>query len=132
MKQNQRISLLREEILRISGVNPKKCMRCGKCTGTCPAYDEMDYHPHEIVDMVERGEITPLLASESLVRCLSCMACSERCPRGVGPSALVEAVCTVRQRMSGEQTLSPDGIPARLDEDMPQQLLVSALRKYRK
>ena len=131
-KLNQRASLVREEILRISGVNPKKCMRCGKCTGTCPAYDEMEFHPHEIVDMIDRGETAPLLASESLVRCLSCMACSERCPRGVEPSKLVEAVCTVRQRSGGGQMLSPDGIPARLDDDMPQQLLVSAMRKYRK
>ena len=33
----------KEEILRISGVNPRKCMRCGKCSGTCPAYGEMEY-----------------------------------------------------------------------------------------
>ena len=32
----------REQILRISGVNPRKCMRCGKCSGTCPSYDEMN------------------------------------------------------------------------------------------
>ena len=34
-----------ETIRRISGVNPRKCMKCGKCTATCPAYDEMDDHP---------------------------------------------------------------------------------------
>ena len=32
----------KEEVLRISGVNPLKCMRCGKCSATCPAYDEME------------------------------------------------------------------------------------------
>ena len=31
---------MKEQILRTSGVNPLKCMRCGKCSGTCPAYDE--------------------------------------------------------------------------------------------
>ena len=25
---------LKEQILRISGVNPSKCMRCGKCSAT--------------------------------------------------------------------------------------------------
>ena len=35
---------LMEDIRRISGVNPRKCMKCGKCSGTCPAYDEMDLH----------------------------------------------------------------------------------------
>ena len=50
---------LREQVLRMSGVNPRKCMRCGKCSGTCPSYDEMEYHPHQFVYMVERGEIEP-------------------------------------------------------------------------
>ena len=39
---------VQNEIVRISGVNPKKCMRCGKCTATCPAFDEMEYHPHSL------------------------------------------------------------------------------------
>ena len=30
-----------------SGVNVRKCMRCGKCSATCPSYDEMEYHPHQ-------------------------------------------------------------------------------------
>ena len=41
----------------MSGVNPLKCMRCGKCSGTCPSYDEMEYHPHQFVYMVETGDI---------------------------------------------------------------------------
>ena len=48
---------LKEQVVRMSGVNPLKCMRCGKCSATCPAYDEMEYHPHQFVYMVERGEI---------------------------------------------------------------------------
>lgn len=35
----------KEQILRTSGVNVLKCMRCGKCSATCPSYDEMEYHP---------------------------------------------------------------------------------------
>ena len=81
-----------EEVLRSSGVNPRKCMRCGKCTATCPAFDEMEYHPHQFVYMVERGEIEKLMASPSIYKCLSCFACLERCPRQVEPVKLVEAV----------------------------------------
>lgn len=36
---------MKETILRISGVDVLKCMRCGKCSGTCPSYDEMEYIP---------------------------------------------------------------------------------------
>ena len=32
----------REQILRISGTDVRKCMKCGKCSGRCPAYHEMD------------------------------------------------------------------------------------------
>ena len=30
-----------ELIKEISGVNPLKCMKCGKCSASCPAYEEM-------------------------------------------------------------------------------------------
>ena len=122
----------REEILRISGVNPRKCMRCGKCTATCPAFDEMEYHPHEFVYMVESGDIEPLLASKSLYRCLTCFACVERCPRGVEPAKLIEAVRLSVIREKGANHLSVDAIPALVDNDTPQQLLMSALRKHSK
>ena len=29
--------LEQEQVLRMSGVNPRKCMRCGKCSATCPS-----------------------------------------------------------------------------------------------
>ena len=123
---------LQEELLRTSGVNPKKCMRCGKCSATCPAYDEMEYHPHQFVNMVESGDIEPLLNSKSLYRCLSCFACIDRCPRGVEPAKLVEAVRLQVIREKGANHLTPDKIPALLDEEMPQQAIVSAFRKYSK
>jgi len=122
--------LLREQILRISGVNPGKCMKCGKCTATCPSFDEMEYHPHEFVYMVESGEIEPLLKSESLYKCLTCFSCVEKCPRSVEPAKLIEAVRNVVIREKSGARLTPDAIPVLLDEDMPQQLLMAALRKY--
>ncbi len=123
---------LREEIIRMSGVDPSKCMRCGKCTASCPAYDEMEYHPHQFVSMVESGEIEPLLNSESLYKCLSCFACIDRCPRGVEPAKLVEAVRLTAVRQQGANRMTPDNVFDVLDEDTPQQLLVSAFRKYTK
>ena len=122
----------KEMILRISGVNPKLCMKCGKCSGTCPAYDKMEYHPHQFVSMVENGEIEPLLASESLYLCLSCMACIQRCPRQVEPAKLIEAVRLAVIRQQDMDHLSPDELPALIDPALPQQAIVSAFRKYKK
>ena len=129
---NNKLKNTRDEIVRISGVNPKKCMKCGKCTATCPAFDEMEYHPHQFVAMVENGDIQPLLESESLYRCLSCFACVDRCPRGVEPAKLVEAVRLSVVRRQGENHMTPNDIPALIDEETPQQLIVSAFRKYTK
>ena len=123
---------LQEELLRMSGVNPKKCMKCGKCSATCPAYDEMEYHPHQFVSMVESGDIEPLLNSQSLYKCLSCFACIDRCPRGVQPAKLVEAVRLATIRKQGANHLKADDVPAMLDDDIPQQAIVSAFRKYSK
>lgn len=122
----------KEEIQRISGVNPRKCMRCGKCSATCPSYEEMEYHPHQFVYMVEEGLLEPLMKSASLYRCLSCFACVDRCPRNVEPAKLVEAVRLAVVRQQGENHMKVEQIPEIWDEDLPQQAIVSALRKYKK
>ena len=115
-----------------SGVDVRKCMRCGKCTAACPSFNEMEYHPHQFVYMVEKGNIEPLLNSESLYKCLTCFACVERCPRGVEPAKVVEAVRLTAVGKQGNNRLIPDMIPDMLDEDMPQQAIVTAFRKYTK
>ena len=121
-----------EDIKRIAGVNPRKCMKCGKCSGACPAYDEMEYHPHQFVDMVETGRIEELMNSRGIYRCLSCFACVERCPRSVEPAALIEAVRDAVVRQQGADHLKAERIPEILDEDIPQQAITSAFRKYKK
>ena len=123
---------LQDDLIRMSGVNPRKCMKCGKCSGTCPSYNEMEYHPHQFVSMVETGNIEPLMASESLYKCLSCFACIDRCPRTVQPAKLVEAVRLMVIRQKGGNRLKAEQIPEMLDPEMPQQLLMSALRKHSK
>lgn len=121
-----------ETVKRISGVNPRKCMKCGKCTASCPAYDEMEYHPHQFVDMVETGRIEELMNSKGIYTCLSCFACVERCPRNVEPAKLIEAVRLVEIRQQNKTHLKPDAIPELLDDELPQQAITSAFRKYRK
>ena len=121
-----------ELIAEISGVNPLKCMKCGKCSASCPSFNEMDIKPHQFVSYIQRDDIEALTASKSLYKCLSCFACVERCPRGVKPGKLIDAARQLVLRQRGQAYLSPDEVPALLDEETPQQLLVSAFRKYRR
>lgn len=120
------------DVRRISGVDTRKCMKCGKCSASCPSFDEMEYHPHQFVAMVTKGDIDRLMASPSIYKCLSCFACVERCPRGVDPAAVVEAIRTMAERRQGGTYFSPDEVPEKIDGSVPQQALVSAFRKYRK
>lgn len=123
---------IRENVLRISGVNPRKCMKCGKCSASCPSYDEMEFHPHQFVSMIDKGDLEPLLKSTSIYKCLSCMACVERCPRGVEPGKLVEAIRLTVVREKGMDHMTADMVPPIVEEGMPGQALVTAFRKYKK
>ena len=121
-----------ENLNRLSGTDVRKCMKCGKCSGRCPAFNEMDIKPHQFVSMLAKGKIDELLESQAIWNCLSCMACVERCPRGVAPANVVEAVRDTVVRMQGKNGIKAEEIPPIVDELIPQQLLVSAYRKYNK
>ena len=115
-----------------SGTDTRKCMKCGKCTGRCPAYADMDIKPHQFVSYIEKGKINELLESKSLYTCLSCFACVERCPRGVAPQAVIEAVRQEVIRAQGGNKIKAEEVPQMIDETIPQQLLVSMFRKLNK
>ena len=121
-----------EKIKEISGANPLKCMKCGKCSASCPAFDEMDIKPHQFVSYVISENIDVLVQSKSLWKCLSCFACVERCPRDVQPGRIIDAARQLVVRQRGQAYLSADEIPELLDPELPQQLLVSAFRRYRR
>lgn len=126
--EQEQAELLKE----ISGVDTKKCMKCGKCSASCPAYEEMDIRPHQFVSYVQNADVKALLESKSIWKCLSCFACVERCPRDVKPAKLIEAVRLMVIRERGGNYLTPGEVLELLDEELPQQLLASAFRKYSK
>ena len=121
-----------ENLLRISGTDVRKCMKCGKCSGRCPAFKDMDIKPHQFVSLLAKGKVEELLESKAIWCCLSCMGCVDRCPWGVAPAAVLEAVRDTVVRMQNGNGIKAEDIPPIVDELIPQQLLVSAYRKYNK
>ena len=71
------------------------------------------------------------MQSETLWKCLSCFACVERCPRDVKPGKLIDAARQMVVRQRGADYLKAEEIPELLDPELPQQLLVSAFRRYK-
>ena len=121
-----------DRIKEISGVQPLKCMKCGKCSASCPSFNEMDIKPHQFVTYVINDDVETLANSKSAWKCLSCFACIERCPRDVKPGKLIDAARQILIRQRGVEGLSPNAIPEMIEDDTPQQLLMSAFRKYRR
>ena len=87
---------------------------------------------HQFVSYVINENIDALVQSKSLWKCLSCFACVERCPRDVQPGRIIDAARQLVVRQRGQAYLSADEIPELLDPELPQQLLVSAFRRYRR
>ena len=121
MTREERLENLRE----LSGTNVYACMKCGKCSGRCPA----NVQPHRFVSSLSRGKLEELLNSETAWDCLTCYACAERCPRGVSPVSVVEAVRKTQVCMKENNKISAEEIPPAIGEHTPQQLLMSVFRK---
>ena len=107
-------------------------IRNGEKKTLIPAYKDMDIKPHQFVTWIATGKAEKLLNSKAIWHCLSCMECVERCPRGVAPQAVIEAVRTVVTRQSGANGLTAEEIPPMVNDFIPQQLIVSAYRKFNK
>ena len=86
----------------------------------------------QIVERAAEENIDALMQSETLWKCLSCFACVERCPRDVKPGKLIDAARQMVVRQRGADYLKAEEIPELLDPELPQQLLVSAFRRYKR
>ena len=73
-----------------------------------------------------------MMNSRSIYMCLSCFACLERCPRNVEPAKLIEAVRLAVVRQQGKSHMTANDVPEKWDPDLPQQAIVTAMRKYNK
>jgi len=81
-----------EAVNNKSGNNVLDCYQCGKCVGTCPVSDFMDYPPREIMQMIKLGLKDETYMANSMWFCLTCAACSGRCPREIDIPHVMESI----------------------------------------
>jgi heterodisulfide reductase subunit C len=76
----------------VTGQNIAKCYQCGKCSAGCPMAGETRFRPHDFMRMVQRDQRARLLADDSIWLCLTCETCTARCPNGLDPARVVDAL----------------------------------------
>jgi heterodisulfide reductase subunit C len=60
-----------------------QCLQCGSCGGSCPSGSDMDYTPRAIFAMINAGMEDDVLSSNTPWYCVSCYACTTRCPQQI-------------------------------------------------
>ncbi|PHS35131.1 MAG: heterodisulfide reductase [Alkaliphilus sp.] len=128
-KTKAEIADIIKRIELISGENIYKCYQCGKCTAGCVMAGEMDISPYKVIRMIQLGLVEKALESESMWLCAACFACRERCPKEVDLSKIMEALRVIQVR-DGKPLIEPEEVADEVIEEMPQQGIVSAFRKY--
>jgi len=59
------------------------CLQCGSCSGSCPNGPEMDYTPRTLLALIRAGQRTRVLSANTMWCCVSCYACTTRCPQEI-------------------------------------------------
>jgi len=80
-----------QEVEALSGQRVNLCFQCSKCSSSCPMADWMDLKPAQVVHNIRLGREQVVLNSAAIWYCVGCETCTERCPQGVEPAALMNA-----------------------------------------
>lgn len=112
----------------VSGQKIYACYQCGKCSAGCPAADDMDMLPNQVIRSIQLGN-DEVLTCKTIWLCASCFTCGTRCPHGIDIAKVMEALRQLTLRKNTDHLEI-----ARLDSDIlkkgPQQLVVCTVRKY--
>ena len=80
------------EVEKSSGENASICYQCKTCSSGCPVAFAMDLLPHQIIHMTRMGLKDEVLKSASIWLCVSCEACSTRCPNDIDVAKIIDAL----------------------------------------
>ena len=118
-----------DKVQELSGQNLLACYQCGKCSAGCPAVDEMDILPNQIIRFAQLGLKEELLASKAIWICASCLTCNARCPKGINIAEVIEALRQILLR-NREDHLKIEKLPDKEKENLPPIALICSMRKF--
>jgi heterodisulfide reductase subunit C len=71
------------ELAEKCAVDIGSCYACKKCTNGCPMTFAMDLMPHQVVRLIQLGQLDKVKNSSTPWICASCQTCLTRCPNEV-------------------------------------------------
>lgn len=92
------------DIETLAHTNVGDCYQCGKCSAGCPVATHMDRLPNQIIRLVQMGRVDKATGCDAIWQCVSCLTCSERCPKSVDCAGIMDAL---RQRSVERGVVSP-------------------------
>ncbi len=75
-----------------SGQKLSACYQCGTCTAGCPCGPAFDVPVNRIMRAVQLGRREAVLSCRALWLCLSCSACTLRCPNNIDVARVMETL----------------------------------------
>ena len=84
------------------------CLQCGSCSGSCPNGPDMEYGPRTLFALINAGQRERVLSSNTMWCCVSCYACTTRCPQEIPITEIMYAL----KRMSLREGLAKTDAPA--------------------
>ena len=118
-----------DKVQELSGQNLLACYQCGKCSAGCPAVDEMDILPNQIIRFAQLGLKEELLASKAIWICASCLTCNARCPKGINIAEVIEALRQILLR-NRKDHLKVEKLSDKEKEDIPPIALICSMRNF--
>jgi len=116
---------LTKKVMDMSGQNIFSCNLCGKCTAGCPVAAVMDVKPHQVIRLVQMGDVN-LVNSRTIWLCASCLACASRCPKKIELPKIMESLrLLVLSKGTDYLEYETD-----LSTELPVQALVAARNRY--
>ncbi|MCJ7444759.1 MAG: 4Fe-4S dicluster domain-containing protein [Methanotrichaceae archaeon] len=92
----------KQEIVQQTGTEVLTCIQCGTCSASCPTSHLMKPSIRRLIKLVLEGKKEEALDSCTIWLCTSCRLCNVRCPRGIRPKALVDALKNLCEREGRE------------------------------
>ncbi len=116
-----------KEVEELCGENLFGCYQCGTCSAGCPFIEDMDLSPDEVIRYIilDRKEV---LNSKTIWLCAACFTCTERCPRDINITKIMEALRQIILRKKIDRTNLAE-ISKDEKEVIPQLAFVSLFRK---